>query len=119
LLTAAAGELGLGGLVATVRGIFRLSRGGQETNLATRDPDVRGGAVAKVNTITGPPNSIVRGQGAHVFRINDKGQVIEDITKGRVNPVTPGQGFGPKRLPTERELGWLERMAQAVRELLK
>jgi hypothetical protein len=33
---------------------------------------------------------------------------ILDITKARVKPVTPGQGFGPKRAPTSEELNLLE-----------
>jgi hypothetical protein len=42
-----------------------------------------------------------------------------DITKDRVKPVTPAQGFGPKRAPAEQELGWLEKMARAIRDLVK
>ena len=42
--------------------------------------------------------------------LNDKGQVILDITTARVKPVTPGQGFGPKRAPTQSELNLLEQV---------
>ncbi len=68
----------------------------------------RGGG--KVKSLIGPPNAAVRGGGQRVFVTNDKGQVILDITKNRVKPVTPGQGFGPKRAPTKEELGILQQM---------
>ncbi|AFY61914.1 hypothetical protein Syn6312_2846 [Synechococcus sp. PCC 6312] len=35
---------------------------------------------------------------------NEQVEVILDITKDRVKPVIPGQGFGDKRLPTADEL---------------
>jgi hypothetical protein len=60
-----------------------------------------------VKSLTGPASSVVRGGGERAFVTNDEGQVILDITKDRVKPVTPGSGFGPKRTPTEEELGLL------------
>ena len=34
--------------------------------------------------------------------------VVLDITRGRVKPVTQGKGFGPKRVPTGKELKALD-----------
>ena len=52
----------------------------------------------------------MRGGGERVFVTNEKGQVILDITKNRVKPVTPGQGFRPKRAPTSEELDLLQKV---------
>ena len=69
----------------------------------------RGGQ--KVKTLIGPPNSAVRGAGGNrAFVTNDKGEVILDITRKRVKPVTPGQGFGSKRTPTSSERSLLEKL---------
>ena len=57
-----------------------------------------------VKNLTGPPNSAVRGADGRIYVTNGNGQVIFDITRDRVKPVTPGQGFGPKRPPTPDEL---------------
>lgn len=65
----------------------------------------RGGGAVK--TLTGPPNSIVRGAPGRVYQTDSEGRVIADITAGRVKPVTPGRGFGPKRPPTPQEREWL------------
>ena len=56
-----------------------------------------------VKNLTGPPNSAVRGSEGRAFVTNEKGNVVLDITKDRVKPVNPGQGFGEKRLPTDAE----------------
>ena len=63
----------------------------------------------KVKNLLGPPNSAVRGGGDRIFITNEKGQVILDITKGRVKTVIPGKGFGPtKRKPTSEERDLLQ-----------
>ena len=58
---------------------------------------------------------------ACVYRTNEQGQVITDITRTRAKDVTPGVGFTAKakRAPTEEELKWLERMLEAIRKLDK
>ena len=76
-------------------------------------PDVvlsggRSGELAK--TLVGPPSSIVRGGGARAFVTDAEGRVVLDITANRVKPVVPGEGFGPKRAPTQQELGWLAKV---------
>jgi len=63
-----------------------------------------------VKNLKGPPNSAVRGGGDRAFVTNDNGEVILDITRDRVKPVTPGQGFGPKRAPTDDELDLLDKV---------
>jgi hypothetical protein len=63
-----------------------------------------------VKDLIGPPNSVVRGGGARAFITNEQGQVILDITASRVKPVTPGEGFGPKRPPSTEELNLLNRV---------
>jgi hypothetical protein len=76
-------------------------------------PDVvlKGGRSGQnVKNLVGPPNAAVRGAGERAFITNDKGHVIMDITRSRVKPVTPGQGFGPKRAPTRDELDILQRV---------
>jgi RHS repeat-associated protein len=85
-------------------------------------PDVKvsgGRSGQNVKTTTGPPNSIIRGSGGRIYRTNDKGQIIADITKDRVKPVEPGGGFGQKRPPTQEELGWLDKMMNAIKDMLK
>lgn len=62
-----------------------------------------------VKDLVGPPNSVVRGASGRVFITNNKGQVILDVTRQRVKPVSPGQGFGQKRMPTKEELDLLTR----------
>lgn len=64
----------------------------------------------RVKNLTGPANSVLRGGTDRAFVTNDKGQVILDITKNRVKPVTPGHGFGPKRAPTQEELDILQKV---------
>jgi hypothetical protein len=63
-----------------------------------------------VKNLKGPPNSAVRGANGRVYVTNDKGEVIFDITKDRVKPVRPGQGFGPKRPPTPEELDLINKL---------
>jgi len=63
-----------------------------------------------VKNLVGPPNSAVRGCGQRIFITNDKGEVILDMTRDRVKPVTPGQGFGPKRPPTPDEVSLLDQL---------
>ncbi len=82
-----------------------------EPRPVTVRPDVfrsagRSGSGAK--HLTAPANSAVRGGGQRTFVTNDQGQVVLDITRSRVKPVIPGQGFGPKRAPTEGELRLLD-----------
>jgi hypothetical protein len=119
LLTLAAEEVG-GGLYGIVRGLIRVARGPREEPTLRPDVKVSGGRSGQdAKTTTGPPNSIIRGSDGRIYQTNDKGQVIKDITKERVKPVEPGRGFGPKREPTKEELNWLEKMGQAIRDLLK
>jgi RHS repeat-associated protein len=66
----------------------------------------RGGGAVK--DLVGPPNSLVRGAEGRIYQTNAQGNVIADITAGRVKPVEPGVGFGPKRAPTQEELDWLD-----------
>src|SRR5207253_9733312 len=57
-----------------------------------------------VKFLSGPSNSAVKSAAqGRVFVTNAKGQVILDITAQRAKPVTPGAGFGDKRLPTPQE----------------
>lgn len=63
-----------------------------------------------VKNLTGPANSVIRGSGGRAFLTNKHGQVILDITRTRVKPVIPGQGFGLKRPPTAQELKWLDQL---------
>lgn len=105
-----------------LRGIIRIIRGGKtaakagrgaldEAGLTLRtDVQLSGGrGGGAVKTLTGPPNSIVRGAPGRIYQTDSEGRVIADITAGRVKPVTPGRGFGPKRPPTPQELEWLRR----------
>jgi hypothetical protein len=81
------------------------------------DVKVAGGRSGQnVKTATGPPNSIIRGSEGRIFRTNDAGEVVSDITRERVKPVEPGQGFGNKRPPNEEELGWLDKMDKAIKK---
>jgi len=76
-------------------------------------PDVTlsgGRSGERVKDLEGPPNSIVKGGGERAFETDDTGRVIKDITRDRVKPVTPGQGFGPKRAPTPKELEALDKV---------
>jgi RHS repeat-associated protein len=85
--------------------------GGGESPSVRPDVALSGGRSGElVKDLTGPPNSVVRGSGQRAFVTNDKGQVILDITKERVKPVQPGQGFGPKRTPTADELDMLQKV---------
>jgi len=86
--------------------------GGNSPELQVR-PDVRlkgGRSGQNVKNLVGPPNSVVRGGGSRVFITNERGEVILDITRDRVKPVTPGRGFGPKRPPSEEELHLLDQV---------
>jgi hypothetical protein len=67
---------------------------------------------SNVKNLIGPPNSAVRGGGQRAFATNDKGEVILGITLERLKPVTPGQGFGPKRAPTQEELDILQKVLE-------
>jgi RHS repeat-associated protein len=97
---------------------------------ALLDPDTRQSAVSAISTIVlrpdvqlkggrggqnvknlvGPRNSVVKGSNGRVYLTDDQGRVIADITTQRTKPVTPGRGFGPKRLPTTEELNWITRI---------
>jgi hypothetical protein len=64
-----------------------------------------------VKFLTGPANSVVKSAGpGRIFVTNAEGKVILDITAERVKPVTPGVGFGAKRLPTLEELELIKRL---------
>jgi hypothetical protein len=74
-------------------------------------PALNGGrSGSQVKNLTGPPNSALKGSPGRVYVTNDKGQVIFDITKNRVKPVTPGQGFGLKRAPTAGEIDLISKL---------
>jgi hypothetical protein len=98
--------------VVTVVGVagksVRLLRAGRGTRLRP-DVQLKGGGRSgqNVKNLQGPPNSVVKGSPGRVYQTNSQGRVITDITKDRVKPVTPGQGFGPKRPPTQQELDWI------------
>ncbi|MBN1344625.1 MAG: RHS repeat protein [Phycisphaerae bacterium] len=108
-----------GGAVGKVLGRFaskvfrgtRVARSAAKGLKARPDVVLSGGRSGQlVKTLTGPPSSAVRGGPGRVFVTNERGQVILDITKTRVKPVIPGQGFGPKRPPTSGELDLLGRI---------
>lgn len=70
---------------------------------------------AGVKNFVGPPNTIARGASpGRVFVTDDQGRVIFDITRDRVKPVVPGQGFvsgdGRKLAPTPEQLGWIDEL---------
>ncbi len=94
-------------------GVWLLGRGaaaGAKAALRLR-PDIvlSGGRSGElVKNLTGPANSVLRGGGERAFVTDAEGKVILDVTKTRVKQVIPGQGFGPKRAPTEEELNWLQ-----------
>jgi hypothetical protein len=78
-------------------------------------PDVVLGGAGRsgqnVKFLTGPAHSAVKSAGpGRIFVTNAQGQVILDITAARVKPVTPGVGFGDKRLPTPEELELIKRV---------
>lgn len=84
--------------------------GGLEISLR---PDVTlsgGRSGEKVPTLVGPADSAVRGSEGRVYVTDSKGRVIKDITGERVKPVTPGQGFGDKRPPTQEEKDLVDKM---------
>ncbi|MBU4188284.1 MAG: Hint domain-containing protein, partial [Propionicimonas sp.] len=61
-----------------------------------------------VKSMVGPPNTVARGASpGRVFATDGEGRVVLDVTADRVKPVTPGQGFGEKSLPTQEQLGWI------------
>jgi hypothetical protein len=79
----------------------------------TLRPDVilRGGrSGSAVKNLTGPPHSVIKGSKGRLFITDEEGRVILDLTKDRVKLVTPGVGFGDKRVPTPEELELVERM---------
>lgn len=76
-----------------------------------RDVTLSGGRSGeRVKELMGPPNSAVRGGEGRAFITNERGQVIRDVTQDRVKEVTPGVGFGPKRVPTAAELQLLKQL---------
>ena len=97
----------VGGATAGGSQWLRAGRGGR---LALRgDIALSGGrSGGRVKSLTGPVNSILRGQGGRVYVTDSQGRVIWDITRTRVKPVIPGRGFGPKRAPTAEELKWID-----------
>jgi RHS repeat-associated protein len=70
---------------------------------------------AGVKNFLGPPNAIARGASpGRVFVTDEQGRVIFDVTRDRVKPVMPGQGFvsgdGRKLSPTAEQLGWIDEL---------
>lgn len=63
-----------------------------------------------VKNLSGPANSVLKGNGNRIFITDDAGKVIWDITKDRAKSVIPGQGFGPKVAPTQQQLDWLNKI---------
>lgn len=68
-----------------------------------------------VKNFVGPQSSVVRGASqGRVFVTDGEGKVILDITRDRVMPVVPGQGFiagdGRKLTPTQKQLGWINQL---------
>ncbi len=95
--------------VKSLAGIGKAARAGAVAMKARPDIVLSGGRGGElVKSLTGPSNSVVRGGPGRAYVTNEKGQVILDITKSRVKPVTPGQGFGPKRAATSEELDLLD-----------
>ncbi len=84
------------------------------TKAPTLRPDISlsGGRSGQfVKSLTGPPNSAVKSTGpGRIFVTDTEGRVILDITADRVKPVTPGTGFGDKRLPTLEELELIKKL---------
>ncbi|MBX3017158.1 MAG: hypothetical protein KF767_04665 [Bdellovibrionaceae bacterium] len=76
-------------------------------------PDIKvagGRSGGNVKNFQGPPNSVVQGSGGRIYITDGSGRIVLDITGGRVKPVTPSGGFGPKRPPTREELDLLKCM---------
>jgi hypothetical protein len=70
---------------------------------------------AGVKNFVGPPNTIARGASpGRVFVTDEQGRVIFDVTRDRVKPVVPGQGFvsgdGRKLTPTDEQLSWIKEL---------
>lgn len=70
---------------------------------------------AGVKNFVGPPSAVVRGASpGRIFVTDDEGRVIFDITRDRVKPVIPGQGFisgdGRKLTPTQEQLSWIDEL---------
>jgi hypothetical protein len=97
-----------GAPVALFRGFSAAEEVGPALRTDIQLSEGRGGGAVK--SLTGPRNSIVRGAAGRIYQTDSEGRVVADITAGRVKPVTPGQGFGPKRPPTPQELDWLRQM---------
>jgi hypothetical protein len=75
----------------------------------------KGGVLMGNGRIPGPlcqyRSSAVKSEApGRVFVTDSQGQVILDITAERVKPVTPRQGFGEKRSPTQEELGLIRQL---------
>jgi hypothetical protein len=68
---------------------------------------------AGVKTLSGRRTRWGASQG-RVFVTDDQGRVVFDITRDRVKPVFPGQGFvsgdGRKLAPTSQQLGWIDEL---------
>jgi hypothetical protein len=79
---------------------------------------------AGVKNFVGPPNTIARGASpGRVFVTDGEGRVVFDVTRDRVKPVVPGQGFipgdGRKLTPTSPQprRGWAGLMNCGVTEM--
>ncbi len=101
-----------GGVGNGLRALARFFGLGTKTVEAGAAPivraDIGGKSGEAVKDLVGPADSVVRGSPGRVFVTDGQGRVVLDITRGRVKSVSPGQGFGPKRAPTQSELNWID-----------
>jgi RHS repeat-associated protein len=102
---------------APVRGATAAKAGSKllpKVNNAFQFPGA-GRSGAGVKNFVGPPNTIARGASpGRVFVTDEQGRVIFDVTRDRVKPVVPGQGFvsgdGRKLTPTSAQLSWIDEL---------
>ncbi|MEK6749237.1 MAG: hypothetical protein AABY83_08530, partial [Pseudomonadota bacterium] len=84
------------------------SEGGEDgsgiTPLPEYPPQPGGRSGEKVKDAVGPPNSAIPSTGSSIWITDSNGNVVVDVTPLRAKDVTPGSGFGPKRVPTNEEL---------------
>lgn len=108
------GAVAAGGGFAALAGLSRWLAA-PTTNDITPRPDLDlssgGRAGENVKDLTGPPDSAIPSNNPDRILVTDKnGNVVVDVTRKRAKDVTPGVGFGPKRLPTGQELDLLDKM---------
>ena len=102
----------LGGVLgkAAMTGIRSLKKTAGEL-IKRSDVVLKGGRSGQlVKSLTGPPNSVVKGNQGRIFITDVKGKVIWDITKDRAKSVIPGHGFGSKQEPTKEMLNLLKQV---------